>query len=366
MRQFARPSRVVRALIALVLASAAVAVAGPIDPAAAATGDVYFAQGEQLVPVARGSVTPQDALVALLAGPSAAERTAGMRTYIPAGTPLRSLTIADGVATADLGELFIQGTNGDSLDARLTQVVYTLTAGPGVTSVRVLIKGGTPLGIFPGINATGPLTRSGLATPSLPAPKPPTAPPPTPVNAATKDLQTTLVALGYLASGAADGEPGPQTTNAIIAFQKWQGLPRDGQAGPATVAALASASRPSPVTRGGSGKRIEILLDRQLALAIDDNRVVRTIAVSSGAPATPTPPGSYTVFGRYAKWWSVPFQDWLPWSLQFVGGIALHEYPNVPVTPASHGCVRQTRFDARWLYDFTPLGTPVRVIATSR
>jgi lipoprotein-anchoring transpeptidase ErfK/SrfK len=234
-----------------------------------------------------------------------------------------------------------------------------------VTSVRLLIKGGTPLGLFPGINATGALTRQALATPSLPAPKPPAPGPEKPVSAATMALQQQLIDLGYLASGTADGEPGPQTSNAVLAFQKWQRLPRDGVAGAATVAALAKASRPAPITKGGSGKRIEILLDRQLALAIQDNRVVRTIAISSGAPATPTPPGTYTVFGRYARWWSVPFQDWLPWSLQFVGGIALHEYPQVPTTPASHGCVRQTRFDAKWLYDFAPLGTPVTVLARS-
>ena len=120
----------------------------------------------------------------------------------------------------------------------------------------------------------------------------------------------------------------------------------------------------APVT-SGAGRRIEVLLDRQVALAIDGGRVVRTIPVSSGAPATPTPPGTYTVFGRYPRWWSVPFQDWLPWSLQFVGGIALHEYAQVPVTPASHGCVREPAFDARWLYEFAPLGTRVEVLARS-
>jgi N-acetylmuramoyl-L-alanine amidase len=362
MRWLVRSLSVRSALALAVIVTGLLAVA----PARAATGDVYFPQGEQLVVVKRSATTPQDGLIALLAGPTAAEQAAGFRTYVPAGTPLRSLTIADGVATADLGELFIQGTNGESLDARVTQVVYTLTANPGVTSVRILVKGGTPLGIFPGINATAPLTRTGLSTPSLPAPKPPSTAPPPPVSSATEDLQTRLVALGYLPAGAADGEAGPQTTGAVIAFQKWQGLPRDGQTGPATLAALASASRPTPITKGGTGRRIEILLDRQVALAIQDNRVVRTIAVSSGAPATPTPPGSYTVFGRYPRWWSVPFQDWLPWSLQFNGGIALHEYPSVPVTPASHGCVRQTRFDASWLYAFALVGTPVRVIATSR
>jgi lipoprotein-anchoring transpeptidase ErfK/SrfK len=337
-----------------------------VGQASAAAGDVYFLQGEQLLPIVRPAATPQDALTALLAGPTQAEKARGVRTYVPAGTPLRSLTITDGAAVVDLGELFIKGTNGESLDARLTQVVYTLTATPEVMSVRVLIKGGTPLGIFPGINATAPLTRLGLATPSVPAPKPPTTASPPPASAATRELQDRLVELGYLPPEAADGKTGPETSNAIIAFQKWEGLDRDGQSGPATLAALASASRPTPRTKGGTDHRVEILLDRQVALAIEGDRVVRTIAVSSGAPATPTPPGSYTVFGRYPRWWSVPFQDWLPWSLQFVGGIALHEYASVPVTPASHGCVRQTRFDAKWLYDFTPLGSSVRVIATSR
>jgi lipoprotein-anchoring transpeptidase ErfK/SrfK len=364
-----RPDRtplLARSLLTLALALVASLVLGPAAPAGAAAGDVYFLQGEQLLPVQRPVTTPQDALTALLTGPTPAEKATGVRSYVPAGTPLRSLTIADGVATVDLGELFIKGTNGESLDARVTQVVYTLTATPDVTGVRLLIKGGTPLGIFPGINATAALTRAGLATPSLPAPKPPTLAPAPPPTTATKDLQLRLVELGYLPADAADGEAGPQTTNAVLAFQKWQGLGRDGQTGPTTLAALSKATRPVPISKGGSGRRIEILLDRQVALAIQDNRVIRTIAVSSGAPATPTPPGSYTVFGRYPRWWSVPFQDWLPWSLQFVGGIALHEYPSVPVTPASHGCVRQTRYDAKWLFDFAPLGTPVRVIASSR
>jgi hypothetical protein len=359
MQLASRPIRAAAALLALA------AVLAPAHAARAATGDVFFLQGEQLVAVPGTAATPQDAMTALLAGPTASQTAAGFRTYVPSGTPVRSLTVTDGVATVDLGELFIKGTNGESLDARVTQVVYTLTAAPGVSSVRLLIKGGTPLGLFPGINATGALSRTTLATPTLPAPKPPEPGPEKPASDATRALQQQLIDLGYLAAGTADGEPGPQTSNAVLAFQKWQRLPRDGVAGAATLAALAKASRPTPIRKGGSGKRIEILLDRQLALAIQDNRVVRSIAISSGAPATPTPPGSYTVFGRYARWWSVPFQDWLPWSLQFVGGIALHEYPQVPTTPASHGCVRQMRFDARWLYDFTPLGTPVTVLARS-
>jgi hypothetical protein len=40
-------------------------------------------------------------------------------------------------------------------------------------------------------------------------------------------------------------------------------------------------------------------------------------------------------------------------------------YPDVPVTPASRGCVRVPRYDAQFLYGLAPIGTPVRVLARS-
>jgi hypothetical protein len=47
------------------------------------------------------------------------------------------------------------------------------------------------------------------------------------------------------------------------------------------------------------------------------------------------------------------------------GGIAYHEYANVPIFAASHGCVRQSSTVARWTYDFATVGMPVKVIARS-
>jgi lipoprotein-anchoring transpeptidase ErfK/SrfK len=98
---------------------------------------------------------------------------------------------------------------------------------------------------------------------------------------------------------------------------------------------------------------------------IDDNKVVRTVAVSTGKASTPTPPGNYRVYAKIPRWWSVPFREWLPWALPFVGGIAFHELQDVPAYPASHGCVRQSFTVARWTYNFATIGMPVRVIATS-
>jgi lipoprotein-anchoring transpeptidase ErfK/SrfK len=49
-----------------------------------------------------------------------------------------------------------------------------------------------------------------------------------------------------------------------------------------------------------------------------------------------------------------------------VGGIALHEYPEVPVFPASHGCVRLPAGEAQRVYDFSSVGTRVTVVRNSR
>ena len=62
----------------------------------------------------------------------------------------------------------------------------------------------------------------------------------------------------------------------------------------------------------------------------------------------------------------MPYKVWLPWASYFVGGVAFHEYADVPAVAASHGCVRVPAYDAKWLYDQIPVGTPVTVLGSSR
>ena len=61
------------------------------------------------------------------------------------------------------------------------------------------------------------------------------------ISDAVRDLQNRLIALGYL-TGKADGNFGTQTSLALIAFQKANGLTADGVAGSKTLAKINSTS----------------------------------------------------------------------------------------------------------------------------
>jgi lipoprotein-anchoring transpeptidase ErfK/SrfK len=178
-------------------------------------------------------------------------------------------------------------------------------------------------------------------------------------------VQQKLAELGYLPVSGVDGTWDSQSQAATIAFQKWEGLDRDGIPGPLTQGALASAQRPKPLTRGG-GTRMEVLLDRQLLLLVRDGRVARAIHVSTGKRGFRTPTGRYEIVRKRRKSWSFPYKVWLPWASYFVRGIAIHQSGLVPVRPASHGCVRVPRSSARWLFRRAIVGTPVTVLARSR
>jgi lipoprotein-anchoring transpeptidase ErfK/SrfK len=329
------------------------------------TVDVSFLNGEQPVVATRRGRGVEAAVERLLAGPTAAETKRGVRSQLPAGVPVKSLTVEHGVASIDLGAKFASVTSAESLPARFAQLVLTLTAVPGVEAVKVRVNGDVRQQLYPGLDLRRPVTAAMLAKPKGKPAVAKTKKGPAP-KASMLELEKRLVALGFLDKAQADGRANQATFNAAIAFQKWAGIGRDGKIGPITRKALEAATRPTPRRQGAEGKRVEVLLDRQLLLLIWGNTVVRVLHISSGRPGYDTPTGRFAVTRKFTKDWSVPYAVWLPWASYFVGGVAFHESPDVPATAASHGCVRVPHGDAEWLYRRIPVGTPVAVVSKSR
>ena len=106
---------------------------------------VYFMRGEQVGAAARlvpeTPVVGAEAVRALLEGPSEVETEAGLTTAIPAGTRLLDLEITDRVATVNLSEEFASGGGSLSIQARVAQVVHTLTQFPTVEAVSFELEG---------------------------------------------------------------------------------------------------------------------------------------------------------------------------------------------------------------------------------
>jgi lipoprotein-anchoring transpeptidase ErfK/SrfK len=339
----------------------------PASDAAEGAGgaELYFTTGEQFRKVERPLRGPgskiERAAEALVAGPTEREQRLEVeaQTQIPDGVEVEDVTVADGTATVELSSRFLAGIPGDErertradqqeLDARVAQVTYTLTQFANVEETRV---------VSGGVGVEGAADRRDFAKPAREPGE--EARPRAPRTSGTLQVQERLAELHYLPKRAVDGVSGYRTQQAVIAFQSWEGLQRDGVVGPITSAALASAKRPRPRGSGG-GRRIEVFRDRGVALLVNDGRTRRAVHVSTGAPGYTTPAGTFSVFRKEKMSWSIPFQQWLPWASYFNQGIAFHEYASVPTYPASHGCVRVPAPEARFLYRFADIGLKVAV-----
>jgi peptidoglycan hydrolase-like protein with peptidoglycan-binding domain len=185
---------------------------------------------------------------------------------------------------------------------------------------------------------------------------------------AVSALQQRLGELGYWL-GEPDGNYGQLTRQAVMAFQKVEGLGRDGVAGPVTRERLAVAGRPTP--RGGNG--LEIDLTRQVLFVVQGGQVQWAINTSTGngeayqsstggTAIAATPPGQYQIYRGIDGIREAPLGT-LYRPKYFNGGIAIHGSGSIPAQPASHGCARVTNsaMDMLWSSGAAENGTPVWV-----
>lgn len=238
-------------------------------------------------------------------------------------------------------------------------------------AVRLGVIEGTTDGRFmPG----GTLTRAqaaGLMYRALYQPLTPLTTPPDPVPAIPQVtlkqgstgeyvllLEQRLSALKYVV-GAIDSRFDEALRDAVRAFQKVEGLQRDGEVGPQVWQRLETAVTPRP-RMSASGSRVEIDLTRQVLFLVSGNQVTRILPVSTGTAATRTPPGHFHIF-RKLPYWRESSLGLLYKPSYFYGGIAIHGSYSVPTYPASHGCVRIPYWATDAVYPLLPIGMNVDV-----
>ncbi|HVE91677.1 MAG TPA: L,D-transpeptidase family protein [Actinomycetota bacterium] len=211
------------------------------------------------------------------------------------------------------------------------------------------------------------------------APAPVRSAPATPVAASAaaapridaKALQHRLSSLGYWL-GEPDGQLGGLTRQAIFAFQKTRGLPRDGKVSPELIEALKAVSAPEPRSR--TGDLVEIDKGRQLMFVVRDGRVLWTFNVSTGTDkpyededrrkqTAHTPEGRWIFERQLHGLREADLGD--IWSPKYFapGGVALHGSESVPAHPSSHGCVRISipAINYIWEKGLAPLGSTIWV-----
>jgi peptidoglycan hydrolase-like protein with peptidoglycan-binding domain len=184
------------------------------------------------------------------------------------------------------------------------------------------------------------------------------------------NLQQRLLNAGYWLPGV-DGVFGDTTTQAVYAFQKANGLPRDGSIGLEDEDALARGARPTPAST--SGDLIEVDKARQLLFVVRGGRMVWTFNTSTGSNGTYvsggrsyraiTPEGHFT-FDRQVDGTRVSHLGTLFRPKYFTSaGHAIHGSPSIPPFPASHGCVRLSNpaINFIWAANFAPLGSSIWV-----
>lgn len=153
---------------------------------------------------------------------------------------------------------------------------------------------------------------------------------------------------------------GAEVIDAVLAFQKLRGLPRDGVVNVDMWRELARATVPRP-RYSGRRPHIEVDKTRQILMVVKGGAVRTVVSASTGATGN-TPEGTFTI--RWKAPWTT---TWLGpailyRTMTFYGdNFAIHGYPEVPAYPASHGCVRIPMWVADWLYRRSPVGERVYV-----
>lgn len=161
-------------------------------------------------------------------------------------------------------------------------------------------------------------------------------------------------------------------------------------AGPSITQCDCQSSQVSLVSNSisGVGREILVNLTQQHLYAYQDGQVVRDYEIASGRPELPTPVGRWSVMYKVTNiTFTSPWPEGSPyyyypthinyallfhdggyylhdawWRHSFgPGSNVYHQNPDGSWETGSHGCVGMTIDNAKWLYDWAPVGATVLI-----
>jgi peptidoglycan hydrolase-like protein with peptidoglycan-binding domain len=194
-------------------------------------------------------------------------------------------------------------------------------------------------------------------------------------GAVVEALQKRLRKLHYDV-GSSDGNYGWDAVHAVTAFQKVQGLSKDGVAGPSVFAKLADPKRIHLKHKIKSGVAVEVNLEKQVLLISKKGKLWRILDTSTAGgylftgsngqtERAVTPRGHFHVVYKINGIDHARLGTLYRPSFFNYNGYAIHgegngnDGSNVPPYPNSHGCVRITDNAADRYYDLLAVGTSV-------
>jgi len=135
---------------------------------------------------------------------------------------------------------------------------------------------------------------------------------------------------------------------------------------PGASSGSAPGAKPPSVSAPVAGRWIDINLSKQRLTAYQGNSAVFSTLISSGVAGRRTPTG------RFAVRTKIPSQRMtgpgynlpgVPYVMYFAGANAIHGtyWHNNFGRPMSHGCVNMRIPEAKWIYNWASIGTPVSV-----
>ncbi len=205
-----------------------------------------------------------------------------------------------------------------------------------------------------------------------------------------KQLQTRLTELGYY-SGPISGNFLGKTMTAVKTLQKQNGVTVDGIVGEVTwnlifndasVVLPDATPKPTPTpTPVPYAITVDVANQVTTVYGLDENGehtvIVRQMLCSTGTKSNPSDPGDWVLTGRKAKWcyfpkWGGHARYWtrINSSIAFhsviynavdTKALAKSSYKNLGKR-VSHGCIRLTVADAKWIYDNCGEGTVVSIV----